>query len=173
MSDEKSPAPKAGLQLRMKISVWTLDRAAAEGKKNPHSAPNRSTCPLGFWPLLRRPLAARADLFNRRSRMVLGAPVSGLAAGLEFHRLDVRPGDDEIALDHPHGEPSSPPFLAPILLGLPLHRAGAFEPVRGALSASPLCESSQLHAFSYFAHFFAKPRAIFRSVSLPVHEITT
>jgi hypothetical protein len=56
---------------------------------------------------------------------------------------------------------------------LPLRRAGAYEPVRGALSVLPLCESSKLHAFSYFAHFFAKPRAIFRSVSLPVHEITT
>jgi hypothetical protein len=28
----------------------------------------------------------------------------GLAAGLEFHGLNVRPGHDEIALNHPHSE---------------------------------------------------------------------
>jgi hypothetical protein len=53
---------------------------------------------LGLGPLLRRPLAARTDLFNRRSRMLLGAPV------IEFHGLDVRPGHDEIALDQSQGE---------------------------------------------------------------------
>ena len=35
-------------------------------------------------PLPLCPLTAAADLFNRRCRMVLGAPVSGLAAGLAF-----------------------------------------------------------------------------------------
>ena len=55
-------------------------------------------------PLPLCPLTAAADLFNRRCRMVLGAPISGLAAGLAFDGLDIRPGDDKIALDHPHGE---------------------------------------------------------------------
>jgi hypothetical protein len=36
--------------------------------------------------------------------MVDLAPVLGLAAALELHRCKVRPGDDEVALDHPHGE---------------------------------------------------------------------
>ena len=39
-------------------------------------------------PLPLCPLTAAADLFNRRSGMVLGAPVSGLAAGLAFDGLD-------------------------------------------------------------------------------------
>ena len=46
------------------------------------------------------PLTAAANLFNRRAEMLLGAPVSGLSARFEFHGLGVRPGHDEIALDH-------------------------------------------------------------------------
>jgi hypothetical protein len=51
-----------------------------------------------------RSLAAGANLRDRRAGMVRLAPVAGLGAGLELHRLDVGTADDEIASDEPHGE---------------------------------------------------------------------
>jgi hypothetical protein len=59
----------------------------------------------------RRASAAGADLGHRRSRMVRPAPFSGLAAALEPHRLNVRSGDDEVALGHSHGERGHRPAL--------------------------------------------------------------
>ena len=48
------------------------------------------------------------DLRDRRAGMVRLAPVARLRAALELHRLDVRPGDDEVAFDEPHGECGHP-----------------------------------------------------------------
>jgi hypothetical protein len=85
-------------------------------KQIPRHVPSPARASAIGGPLPLCPLTAAADLFNRRSGMVLGAPVSGLAAGLELHGLDVWPGHDEIALDHAHSECGHRRALSQILL---------------------------------------------------------
>jgi hypothetical protein len=72
-------------------------------------------------PLPLCPLTAAADLFNRRCRMVLGAPISGLAAGLAFNGSTSGPVTMKLpliirrvsvvigAFPSPHGGPPAPP----------------------------------------------------------------
>src|SRR4051794_1819639 len=44
------------------------------------------------------------DLNDRHPWMVPAAPILGLYPCLELHRLEVRPGDDEVILDLAEGE---------------------------------------------------------------------
>jgi hypothetical protein len=57
--------------------------------------------------LWRLPCAAS----DRRARMMRLAPVASLWARLKLHRLNVRPSDDEVALDYSHGERGQRPAL--------------------------------------------------------------
>jgi hypothetical protein len=47
--------------------------------------------------------ATGTHLANRGAAKMRVAPIPRLASGLECHRLDVRPGDDEMVADVPHG----------------------------------------------------------------------
>ena len=73
-----------------------VKREAEEDTPPPSRPPHR--------PLHHPPGPIPTDLNDRHSRMMPAAQVLGLGSCLEPHRLNVRPGDDEVVLDAAEGE---------------------------------------------------------------------